>query len=149
MSVLEPASPAFADALAAIHAAAFPRGEQWGRDALALQLELPGAFGFVSGEGGFILARVAADEAEILTLAVHPAARRSGLGRRLVRRALNEAGGRGAASMFLEVSDRNAAAQALYAACGFAEIGRRRHYYPGEVDALVLRAATPCGSAAE
>jgi ribosomal-protein-alanine N-acetyltransferase len=41
--------------------------------------------------------------------------------------------------MFLEVSERNAAARALYAAAGFAEVGRRRRYYADGADALVLR----------
>jgi ribosomal-protein-alanine N-acetyltransferase len=47
---------------------------------------------------------------------------------------------RGAAAMFLEVSDRNAAARALYAAAGFAKAGRRKRYYADGADALVLRA---------
>jgi ribosomal-protein-alanine N-acetyltransferase len=46
---------------------------------------------------------------------------------------------RGAAAMFLEVSDRNLPARALYAAAGFAEVGRRRRYYADGSDALVLR----------
>lgn len=137
---LEPATRAYATALAAIHEAAFPIGERWGPDAIGLQLGLPGAFGFVSAQGGFILARVAADEAEILTLAVDPAVRRGGIGRALMTRAMGTAGSRGALAMFLEVADANAAARALYAACGFSEVGRRKRYYPGGVDALVLRA---------
>lgn len=137
---LEVATPAYAPALAAIHGAAFPIGERWGVDAIALQLGLFGAFGFVSGRGGFILARSVADEAEILTLAVDPAARRGGIGRALMTRAMRTAGLRGASAMFLEVAEVNAPARALYAACGFAEVGRRARYYAGGVDALVLRA---------
>ena len=148
MSPLEPATAAYAAATAAIHAASFPAGEQWGPDAIALQLGLPGAFGFVAPAGGFILARVAADESEILTLAVDPAVRRAGLGRALLDRAMSEAAGRGAAMMYLEVSELNAAARALYAACGFVEIGRRKRYYGGRTDALVLRASILCGSRA-
>jgi ribosomal-protein-alanine N-acetyltransferase len=138
--LLEPATPAYAAALAAIHQAAFPIGERWGPDAIGLQLGLPGAFGFVSARGGFILARVVADEAEILTLAVDPAAQRAGIGRALMGQAVSTAGLRGAAAMFLEVSEANAAARTLYAACGFSEVGRRTRYYAGGVDALVLRA---------
>jgi ribosomal-protein-alanine N-acetyltransferase len=51
------------------------------------------------------------------------------------------AAARGAAAMFLEVSDRNAAARALYAASGFAEVGRRRRYYADGANALVLSRA--------
>ena len=146
---LEPATPFHAAALAAIHAAAFPPGARWGQDAMALQLGLPGAFGFIDAAGGCVLARVAADEAEVLTLAVAPAARRQGLARRLLEGAVAEAGARGAASMVLEVATSNEAARALYAGFGFHEVGRRRGYYAGGEDALILRAPIdPCGSAA-
>ncbi len=107
---------------------------------MALQLGLPGAFGFVDGRGGFVLARVAADEAEVLTLAVMPEARRAGLGRALMVAAMEAAVVRGAAAMLLEVAEGNGAARGLYAALGFSVVGRRRRYYGAE-DALVLRAS--------
>lgn len=128
-----------AEAAAALHAAAFPEGERWGAEAIALMLRLPGAFGVHQPGIGFVLARVAADEAEILTLAVVPAARRQGHGAALLAEAMAGAAARGAQAMFLEVSERNAPARALYAAAGFAEVGRRRRYYPNGADALVLR----------
>lgn len=141
-SLMEAATVAHAPALAVMHAAAFPPGAQWGVDALAIQLGLPGVFGFVAmpepAGGGFVLARVAADEAEILTLAVMPSVRRAGLGRALVTAALESAGARGAVAMLLEVGEGNAAARALYATLGFAMVGRRRRYY-GDEDALILR----------
>lgn len=142
-----PATPAHAEVLAAIHALAFPPAERWGADAMVLQLAQPGGFGFVAAAGGFVLARVAADESEILTLAVAPAARRRGLARLLLHRARMEAATRGAASMVLEVAAANDPAQALYAAAGFVPVGRRRRYYPNGADALVLRAplSPPCG----
>ncbi len=108
---------------------------------MALQLGLPGVFGLVDGRGGFVLARVAADEAEILTLAVAPAMRRHGLGRELMQAAMAAAAGRGAASVALEVAERNAAARSLYAGLGFAGVGRRRGYYGAGGDALILWAA--------
>ena len=86
-----------------------------------------------------ILARVAADEAEILTLAVDPGQRRRGLGSALLRAAMDRAAGLGAMSMFLEVAVTNHAARALYAAHGFIEAGLRRRYYSDGTDALVLR----------
>ena len=137
---VQPANPATAPALAAIHAAAFPPREAWGPDAIALQLAMPGVFGFAEPAGGFILARVAADEAEVLTLAVLPETRRQGLGLALLWAAMAEARQRGAATMALEVSADNPAGQALYARAGFAEVGRRRRYYVDGSDALVLRA---------
>jgi len=133
------AGPAHAAALAHIHAAAFPPGARWGPDAMALQLELPGVFALVDPRGGMIMARVAADEAEILTLAVLPEARRQGLARALLQAAAEEAGARGAATLFLEVALRNEAARVLYAGAGFAEVGRRRRYYADGDDALVMR----------
>lgn len=147
MALLE-ATALHAAALAHLHALAFPAGEQWGPDAMALQLGAPGAFGWIDPRGGMILARTAADQAEVLTLAVDPAARRCGVGRSLVRQAMASAGGRGAAAMFLEVGTENGAARALYAALGFQEVGRRRLYYRGREDALILRAVIACESRA-
>ncbi|ONG52734.1 ribosomal-protein-alanine N-acetyltransferase [Pseudoroseomonas deserti] len=137
--MLRQVGPDEAGLLAAIHGASFPPQDAWGADALRLMLEMPGAFGLLAAEAGFILARVAADEAEILTLAVHPAARRQGLALALLETTAMAAAARGAAALFLEVSAGNAAAQALYAAAGFAEVGRRKRYYPDGSDALVLR----------
>ena len=145
---LEPAGPLHAEALALVHAQAFPDGERWGPQAMALQLGLPGAFGWVAPEGGFVLARVAADEAEVLTLAVLPEQRRHGLGRALLDQAMRTAGEQGARAMFLEVAEANRAARALYDGAGFLEVGRRRRYYRGGGDALVLRAAILSGSGA-
>ena len=127
-----------AEALAALHALAFPPEERWGADALRLMLEMPGSFGLYAAEGGFILARVAADEAEVLTLAVVPAARRQGVGAALLETALTLVEEAGAGVMFLEVSTGNAAARALYAGAGFTEVGRRPRYYADGSDALVL-----------
>jgi ribosomal-protein-alanine N-acetyltransferase len=148
--VIEPATTAHAAALAAIHAAAFPPGEAWEAEALALQLGVPGSYGLIAAAGGMVLARVAADEAEILTLAVAVPACRRGLGRALLRAAQLEAAKRRARSMFLEVAERNAAARALYAGEGFVAVGRRRGYYAAAGDALILcaplsPAPDPCG----
>lgn len=139
MTAIIAASVAHAPAMAAMHAAAFAQGERWGADALALQLGLPGAFGLLAGPGGFVLARVAADEAEILTLAVMPAFRRRGLATALLQVVSAQAAQRNAAVLLLEVAVGNEAALALYARLGFAEVGRRRNYYRTGLDALVLR----------
>ncbi len=112
--------------LAAIHAEAFAAA--WDRATLSELLASPGVFA-VAEEGGFILIRVVVDEAEILTLAVRPSARRAGLGARLVEAAVVRAAALGAERMFLEVAEGNAAARALYARSGFVEMGRRRGYY--------------------
>lgn len=138
---IEAAGPADAPALAALHEAAFEAGERWDAAAIGVLLGMPGVFGLHIPGAGFVLARVAADEAEILTLAVIPTARRQGHAGALLAGAMAAALLRGAGTMFLEVSDRNAAARGLYAQAGFAEAGRRRHYYADGADALVLRRA--------
>ena len=143
--VIEDAAQAHADAMAEIHRAAFPAREAWSRDVIRLQLELPSGFGLIAPLGGMVLGRVMADEAEILTLAVIPAARRLGLGAALLRAAMDHAFRSGAAAMFLEVSVTNRAAQMLYAGHGFARAGLRRRYYADGTDALVLRAVSPPG----
>jgi len=122
----------------------------WTAETFAGLLLLPGTFGYIAAARGapqgFVLARVAA-EAEILTISVVRGSRRRGLGDRLMRLAAGEAAGRGAARMFLEVAEDNAAALALYRALGFAEAGRRPGYYgkPGKprTDALLMSLALP------
>ena len=89
------------------------------------------------------MGRAVAGEAEILTLAVEPAARRQGLALALVTAAAGAARMAGAQAMFLEVADDNVAAIGLYEAAGFTRAGVRRGYYDrgpqGYVDALVMR----------
>jgi hypothetical protein len=60
------------EVMAAIHAAAFAPADAWSAEVFDLQLAMPNIFGLLHQKGGLILARVAADEAEILTLAVVP-----------------------------------------------------------------------------
>jgi len=133
-----PVAAESAEDLARLHALAFAPPEAWGPDAVRLMLSMPGAFGCWAPGAGFLLARAVAEEAEVLTLAVAPPARRRGIGAALVGCAMAEAAARGAAVLFLEVSAENSAARSLYAGLGFAEVGRRRRYYPDGTDALVL-----------
>jgi len=136
---LEAAEIAHAAAMAAVHRMAFPPNEAWGTNAIALQLAMPGVFGWLDRRGGMILARVAADEVEVLTLAVAPATQRKGLGARLLEAAMSGAAVRGARIAFLEVSISNQAARTLYARAGFTPTGRRPRYYADGSDALILR----------
>ncbi len=131
--------PLHADALAAIHAAAFPAAEQWSAKTFSDLLELPGVFAIMAAGGGLLLARIAADEAEILTLAVMPEQRRRGIARRLLRDAIARLRASGAAALFLEVSVGNVPARALYAAFGFCEVAKRPGYYAGGESAALLR----------
>ena len=136
--------------LAALHEAAFAgagNGESWDEKSLRDLLAMPGALALLalqSGEPvGFILLRQAADEAEIITLAVKPQLRRKGGPPRLLMVGLDKMTGRGAQQCFLEVADTNAAARALYASAGFVEVGRRPGYYrvagAAPRDAILMR----------
>jgi ribosomal-protein-alanine N-acetyltransferase len=78
---------------------------------------------------GFALARLAADEAEILTIAVEAGWRGRGVGRALMAEMLRRAANAGARAMFLEVDEDNAAALALYRRLGFVKVGERPGYY--------------------
>ncbi len=135
---IQPATACHASLLASIHASAFPPHERWGRDALALTLDIPGTFSLFSPSGGMVLARVAADQAEILMLAVAPEARRQGCGLALLRAAEVLALRAGAEAMFLEVSAANAPALSLYRTAEYKEVARRPRYYRDGSDALVL-----------
>jgi ribosomal-protein-alanine N-acetyltransferase len=88
---------------------------------------------------GFLFTRTAADEMEILNLAILPERRRLGIASQLIERGIEQAKAAGATRAYLEVRPSNRAAIALYAKCGFAEAGRRTCYYSNPVeDALVL-----------
>jgi ribosomal-protein-alanine N-acetyltransferase len=128
-----------AGAMAAIHRTAFAPREAWGRDAIGLQLAMPGVAGWCHPDGGMILARVAADQMEVLTLAVSPEVRHQGIGMALLRAAIGWGRSCGAATAFLEVAEDNPAARELYARAGFVPAGRRPKYYASGADALVLR----------
>jgi ribosomal-protein-alanine N-acetyltransferase len=88
---------------------------------------------------GYLFAHHAADEGEILNLAVHPAHFRRGLGTALVRAVFHQLQAAGAERVFLEVRESNHSAQAFYRELGFTAVSRRRGYYtrPQE-DAIVL-----------
>ena len=147
--ILRPAQASDLPALVRLHAAAFDAA--WSEADLRGLLEAEGGFGVVAEDGdralGFILCRAAAGEAEVLTLAVDPAARRRGCGRALVEDGAAGARTRGALSLFLEVAADNPGALGLYEAAGFARVGLRRGYYPRPggpaADALVLARALP------
>ena len=132
--------------LAAIHADAFD--EAWSAQALAELLAMPGAMALLARSGdqpaGFLLLRRAADEAEIITIAVRRRLQRLGVARALLQDGFARLAEAGVRRCFLEVADDNRAAQALYAGFGFSTVGRRPGYYgQGEAarDALVLQAA--------
>ncbi len=134
-----------AGSLAEIHAAAF--GRAWSEEEFAALLADRGVFAVGLRRrqrlAGFVLLRVVADEAEILTIAVRPAFRGRGYGRMLMDEALARLHRAGASRCFLEVDRDNAPAVSLYRSLAFAVAGERRNYYqavsPGGGTALVMR----------
>lgn len=128
--------------LAVLHARSFVSPRPWTEAEFAGLLESSGCVLHTTA-GGFLLGRTVAGEAELLTLAVDPAARRTGQGRDLVGRFLVTCAAQGAEAAFLEVASDNPAALALYLTTGWIQAGRRRDYYAPGVDALVLRHALP------
>ncbi len=134
--------PSAAARLAALHARAFG-SEAWSADLFERLLATPACSARVAAIGsedvGLVLDQAAAGEAEILTIGVDPPSRRGGVGRALMVAALAAARARGDDAMFLDVSETNAAARALYGSLGFVEAGRRPRYYSDGADALVLR----------
>ena len=115
-------------ALARLHAACFTTPRPWSEAEFTDLLKTPGTF-LLTRSGGFLLGRVIADEAELLTLAVPPQHRRTGIARALVGAFHEDVKLRDAQSAFLEVSEDNTAARALYRATGWIESGRRKAYY--------------------
>jgi [ribosomal protein S18]-alanine N-acetyltransferase len=138
---LSEARPADAAAIAALHKASFQRG--WGEEEVYSLLIDKNVIAHRAVIGrvmaGFILSRLAAGEAEILSIAIAPKQRGRGLSRPLLDLNLRRLAGLGARTVFLEVDENNAPARALYRRAGFADVGRRKSYYQSGANALVLR----------
>lgn len=133
--------------LAALHAASFD--DAWSELFVGALLVQPGVIALVTPEQtpvGFILLRVIAGEAEILTLAVTPAERGRGQGRALLSAALDVMTAQNVTRCFLEVAENNTAARALYDGAGFVICGRREKYYAQRIDALVMERRLQPGS---
>lgn len=139
-----PASLPDAATMAWVHAAAYQMDRPWSLREFTALVESP--FVLALGDArAFILTRIIADEAEILTIATHPDHRRHGLACALLDQFHAAARERGAARAFLEVAADNHAARALYEAAGYRQIGQRRAYYLRDTgpaaDALILQFA--------
>jgi ribosomal-protein-alanine N-acetyltransferase len=133
--VITEAGPAYAPALAALHAQAFQH-EPWSAESFATLLAQPGVVGFLDERGGFLVLRLVLDEAEILTLGV--IRKREGIATDLLKEAIERLRRRDIAILHLEVAAPNLAARALYEKAGFTQSGLRRRYYADGSDALTL-----------
>jgi ribosomal-protein-alanine N-acetyltransferase len=141
---IEPASLRDAPKLAQLHGASFHRG--WGEGEFEQMLAERNTLVHRLRQGrktiGFAVSRMAADEAEILSIAVEPKHRGRGLSRNLLLTHLGHLAGRGVHTVFLEVEEHNQPARRLYDRAGFAVTGRRERYYrqDGEqLNALIMR----------
>ena len=133
--------------MAAIHRACFAK--PWDEAAMAQFVASPEALCLVGSTadssggtlGGLLIARKAADEAEILTFCVAPACRNAGLGRALLETAVQELHEVGAKRLLLEVADGNEAALKLYRSLGAVLVGKRERYYEHGADAAIFSLA--------
>jgi len=134
-----------AAAMVPIHAEAFHRGWSHGEFVELLENRDVVAHRAMMGEdlAGFILSRIVADEAEILSVAVAARWRGRGIAGELLHLHLRGLAGRGVATIFLEVGETNTPALRLYQHVGFRDVGRREGYYPDaggrRIAALILR----------
>jgi [ribosomal protein S18]-alanine N-acetyltransferase len=143
--MLSEAGPRDAPALAALHGASFRRG--WSEDEFERLLLDRSVLAHRATLGhqpvGFIISRLAAGEAEILSVAVARTQQGRGLARRLLDLHMRRLAGLGVRTIFLEVDDDNLPARRLYARSAFRQVGRRDGYYPRPGSAagaaLVLR----------
>lgn len=129
------------EVLADIHARSIAVPAPWSPPTFEGFIAARGAI-LVCEEQGFALGRVIVDEAELLTLAVAPEARRRGIARHCLSTFENKAESMGATRAFLEVAETNSAARALYQSAGWSEDAIRRDYYRvpegGTINAIVM-----------
>jgi ribosomal-protein-alanine N-acetyltransferase len=142
--LLAPLMPDDANAVAAVHRRSFTR--PWAAADFMRYAHAPECHGVVAWQdgviAGFIVICIVYGDAEILTIAIDPEMRHQGIASSLMARAMEDAAGRGAEAMFLEVGVRNDAALVLYERLGFIRAGRRPKYYTtpdGPEDAIVMK----------
>lgn len=150
---VSPAGPYDPPSMATIHRACFVNA--WNEATMAQFLASPDVLcliGSVANDsggvvGGLLIARKAADEAELLTLGVAPACRHTGLGRALLEAAIAALRESGAKCLFLEVEEGNEAALRLYRSLGAKAVGRRARYYESGADAAIFSLALSASAA--
>lgn len=143
--VVQQATPLDAGLMAAIHASCFPR--PWNEAAMAQFIAgadclcLIASTKYNSGAAGLLIARKAADEAEIITFGVAPWCRRLGLGRGLLQATTALLRASGVKRLYLEVEQGNEPALTLYRAFGGVPVGKRPGYYEHGADAAIFSLA--------
>lgn len=132
--------------MALIHAAAFTQARPWTAEEFTELLA--NRFTHAVGDSyAFALFQVIADEAELLTIATHPAHQRQGLARHRMETWHARAAELGARRAFLDVAADNSAAIALYKRCNYSPCGLRKGYYARKTgencDAIVMERNLP------
>jgi ribosomal-protein-alanine N-acetyltransferase len=132
-----------------IHTVSFD--DAWSGTMIRRILAMPGTFGIVARQSrrcsiaGFALGRIAADECEILSIAVAPDHRGAHVGSMLLDGAMHQAAQGGAATLFLEVAEDNDVARTLYDSRGFVPVGRRPDYYTRNDGSTAAAVTMSCG----
>lgn len=136
------------DRLARLHVKSFDAS--WSEAEFLSLLANPHVAGLIlqedGSDAGMALVQSVAQESEILTLCILPRLRGNGLGYQLLHACCDIARVAGSRHLFLEVSDRNAPAMALYTGFGFTETGRRPRYYGDDSDAVLMTFALQAGT---
>jgi [ribosomal protein S18]-alanine N-acetyltransferase len=144
-TIVEPATLRDAPRLAQLHGASFHRG--WGEGEFESMLTERNTLVHRLRLGrktiGFAVSRMAADEAEILSIAIDAGYRGRGLSRDFLLTHLGHLAGHGVRTIFLEVEENNQPARRLYERTGFAVVGQRERYYSSsggeQLNALLMR----------
>ena len=135
--------------ISCIHTISFD--DAWSGAMIRRILAMPGTFGIVAMQSrqwstvGFVLGRIAADECEILSLAVAPDHRGAHVGAMLLDGAMLQAAQGGAQKLFLEVAEDNDVARTLYDSRGFVPVGRRPDYYARNDGTYTAAVTMSCG----
>lgn len=125
------------DRLATHYAAAFPASRPWSSGEIETLVTRPGGF-LTQTAHGFAIGHVVLDEAELLTLLVHPTHRTQGHSPALLSQWESHAATHGATRAFLEVAATNAPALALYTGQGWQITGQRSRYYRSGANAVLM-----------
>ena len=120
--------------LANLHAQCFPN-KPWSADDFR-DLKQSGCE-IIMSENGFIVYRIAIDEAEVITIGVNPEKRRLGIASAMIGIIEKNLKNQGVKKIFLEVASNNIPAQKLYENYGFKTVGLRPKYYDG-MDAILM-----------
>lgn len=127
------------DTILSLEENGFPRSERWSRASWASELAADNRTVLMSEQVGVASIQHVGGVAELNRIIVAPDARRSGIGRELLRAGIAAARELGCEEMLLEVRHDNTPARELYGAFGFVDIARRTNYYGEGIDAVIMR----------